>query len=193
MGNRVGRSASLADLTYPSFLLDATRDLSRVPTGASVTPSSSRFHTFSTEMTAPGDATEFRRLAHRLLTGEVHRAAGAPLVEYRNPSPSRIMLGDIVTITFWGLRAPCLVLEAGVETLKDSGAQRVRLVYGTLPSHMECGEEAFELTYRNGVLTARVVAFSRAAKWYTRCGGPVARFVQRVMARRYAEALIGKR
>ena len=181
------------DLTYPSFLVDATNHLHRVPTGRQLNPFR-RFHIFSTVLTRPGTEAEFNALAHGLLSGAVHRTAGAALAEYSAHSTDRIGPGDVVTVTFCGLKAPCLVLEAGVRNKKDrkrdAEALVARLTYGTLPGHMECGEEYFELTYREGVLTARVVAFSRAGRWFTRLGGPAARTVQRLMARRYARALL---
>ena len=176
------------DLTYPSFLIDATRDLTRVPTGRTLRPFR-RFHTFCTELAKPGTLKDFELLANRLFCGEVHRLAGAPLAEYPESSSSRIETGDTVTVKFWGLRAPCLVLHAG--SVKNGDNWYARLTYGTLPGHVECGEETFELTYAHGQLHARVAAFSRAGNWLTRLGGPVARAVQRRMSLRYARALIG--
>lgn len=176
------------DLTYPAFLIDATRDLTRVPTGRTLRPFRS-FHTFCTELATPGTLGDFEVLAERLFRGEVHRLAGAPLAEYAESDSSRIGTGDTVTVKFWGLRAPCLVLYAGVEKTGENWC--ARLTYGTLPGHVECGEETFELIYARGHLHARVAAFSRAGNWLTRLGGPAARAVQRWMSLRYAHALIG--
>lgn len=203
-------AASRRDLTYPSFLVDATRHLERVPTGPRLNPFR-RFHTFSVSLKAPGTPEDFYHLAERLLTGQVHDAAGAPLITregcvtphgpgVRLPrvlgnGRAQIKPMDVVYVTFWGLWAPCLVLAGGVEKNGDANTEHMlaRLTYGTLPGHAECGEETFELKYHNGQLTAWVGAFSRAGRWYTMLGGPIARVVQRWMARRYAEALLGRR
>ena len=79
---------------------------------------------------------------------------------------------------------PCRV----VWTVDEPG--RVGFGYGTLPGHPECGEEAF-LVRRDddGQVWGTVLAFSRAATWYTRLGGPAARAAQRFMAGRYLAAL----
>ena len=175
------------DLTYPSFLVDATRDLTRVPTGHTLRPFR-RFHIISTELTRAGTPEDFDYLAERLFSGGVHRSAGAPLAELCEPDTACTSTGDTVTVQFWGLRAPCLVLNAGVE--KTNQQWRARLTYGTLLGHVECGEETFELIYAAGQLRARVVAFSRAGTWLTRLGGPFARAAQRWMSRRYARALL---
>ncbi|WCZ37455.1 hypothetical protein CHEID_09645 [Corynebacterium heidelbergense] len=94
--------------------------------------------------------------------------------------------GDVVVVRLWGLRAPCLILDA------PNTAQAFTLTYGTLPGHPEKGEESFCVSHADGRLTVLVTAFSRADRPITRVGGPVARAAQRVFARRYAHAVLAE-
>lgn len=62
--------------------------------------------------------------------------------------------------------------------------------YGTLPGHPEHGEEAFVVDRTgDGTVWLTVTAFSRAAKWYTRAGGPATRGLQHAYARRCGTVL----
>jgi uncharacterized protein (UPF0548 family) len=64
--------------------------------------------------------------------------------------------------------------------------------FGTLPGHVETGEEAFLLTTSpDGEVWFEVRAFSRPAKWWVRLGAPVARLVQSRVTDRYAAAMQG--
>lgn len=65
---------------------------------------------------------------------------------------------------------------------------RFGFVYGTLPHHPECGEEAF-LVSRNPAnpnsVTFSITAFSRGSKLPMKLSGPIGRFIQRRAAETY--------
>lgn len=166
-------------------------------TGASAAPSArtvralhaARFHTFShTTPVTPGvspSAPVIDRCIDELFSGRAHRRAGAPFT-------GSLTTGSVVVIRPLGigvLASPCLVLRAEVE--RTAAAVTAEVIYATLPGHLECGEERFHLLWDRDAGTAAVTvsAFSRAARPLTRLGGPVARGVQRFMARRYARAV----
>lgn len=118
-----------------------------------------------------------------LLGWEMHRRAGLRVAASTLPPQE----GGTVTLRLLGLRVPCQVVYMVAEP------QRAGFAYGTLPGHPECGEELFliELDPRTGEVRASVTAFSRPANWLLRLGGPVNRWVQSVMTRRYLRALDG--
>jgi uncharacterized protein (UPF0548 family) len=168
-------------------------------TGASADPSprvtralhAAGFHTFSHTTPVPvsgadADAdTVVGRCADELFSGRAHRRAGAPVTGH-------FVTGGVLHIRPLGiarLDSPCLVLRADLSRTPD--AVTAEVVYATLPGHLECGEERFLLRWERDAATATVTvtAFSRAARPLTRLGGPVARAAQRLMARRYAEAV----
>ncbi|MEL4152411.1 DUF1990 domain-containing protein [Corynebacterium bovis] len=144
------------------------------------------------------------RAADRVLGGEVHRAAGAPLwtADARPVAGGGrpLAVGDVVTVRFLGTRSPCLVLDvrspadapgsAGAPGSPDTPGTWFSMTYGTLPGHQECGEETFAARLLpDGTVTGTVAAVSRPATWLTRLGGPAARAVQRRMAARYVRAM----
>ena len=82
------------------------------------------------------------------------------------------------------LRIPCRV----VYTVKKR--DRIGFAYGTLAGHPESGEELF-LVERVGRDDVRLTisAFSRPASTLAEVGGPVTRWMQKVMTERYLGAL----
>jgi uncharacterized protein (UPF0548 family) len=67
---------------------------------------------------------------------------------------------------------------------------RFGFVYGTLPHHPECGEEAFLVSRKPGNLdtvTFSVTAFSRGSKLPMRVSGPLGRLIQRRAAETYID------
>lgn len=67
---------------------------------------------------------------------------------------------------------------------------RVGFAYGTLTGHPERGEERFEVALlEDGAVEARIRAFSRPGRWFTRLGGPAGRAAQRRITSRYLDAL----
>ncbi|MFF7239508.1 DUF1990 domain-containing protein [Streptomyces collinus] len=123
----------------------------------------------------------FRRAAEAVLTWEMHRALGVGI----DATADRAAPGTDVTVTLAGLvRAPCRI----VWTVEES--RRAGWAYGTLEGHPECGEEAFVVDRTgDGTVWLTVAAFSRAAKWYARAGGPATRGLQHAYARRCGTVL----
>ncbi|MCK7676568.1 DUF1990 domain-containing protein [Corynebacterium sp. CCM 9186] len=122
----------------------------------------------------------YREASDRLLTWRAHRHAGVRVGAWRTATS-----GDVVRIRFAGTTSPCLILRA------DTRERETRLVYGTLPGHVECGEEAFSVEIGDdGVVRGRIFAFSVHAWWLAKLGAPAARAVQTLITRRYLEGLI---
>lgn len=138
------------------------------------------FHRFSHRRVVGHGEDAYARCVSALLSGRAHRAAGAPLT-------GPFTVGGVVRIRPLGIRSlssPCRILR------REEGPRRTVLVYGTLPGHLECGEESFTVELGgDDAVTVTVAAFSRPAHWLTRLGGPVALAAQRLMARRYVAAI----
>lgn len=114
-------------------------------------------------------------------------AAGERLLDWRAHAHARVRVnreGRLVRLSFGPTLSPCLILA------EERTPTRTVLVYGTLPGHVECGEEAFIVSMaEDGTVTGRCVAFSRHAWWLARVGAPVARLVQRVVTRGYVAGM----
>lgn len=153
-------------LTYPEA--GATRD-DLLPTG---------YHHVHRDVRIGTGAAVFDRAADRLLSWDVHRAAGFAVTG----SPSAIP-GATVTLRLLTLRIPCQV----VYTVDEPG--RRGFAYGTLPGHPERGEEAFLVTVTGDDVRFRIRAFSRPASLLARAGGPLNRLVQEYATDRYVSAI----
>ncbi|PBC49421.1 DUF1990 family protein [Rhodococcus sp. ACPA1] len=89
----------------------------------------------------------------------------------------------------WGIGPVRLTFSCRVVYVLDE-PRRKGFAYGTLPGHPERGEESFVVEQRpDGTVLATISAFSKPGRWFTRLGGPAGRVVQRVMTRKYLEAL----
>ena len=121
--------------------------------------------------------------AGRVLTWQVQRRAGVSVEAAREVGLGvRAVLG--VGMGRARLRAPVEVVVVTVEP------DRVGFAYGTLAGHPERGEERFEVALLgDGAVEARIRAFSRPGRWFTRLAGPVGRGLQRAMVNRYLAAL----
>jgi len=121
-------------------------------------------------------------VAEILFSWKVQERAGVRRVA----GPDRVTLGADVTFRSLLQTIPCRVVEVVDEP------DRRGFAYGTLPGHPETGEERFiaERDPATGEVTATICAFSNPATWVTRLGGPAARLVQRVMTRRYLDAMV---
>jgi uncharacterized protein (UPF0548 family) len=69
--------------------------------------------------------------------------------------------------------------------------ERYGFAYGTLPDHMEQGEELFVVAWdvRSDRVTYEVTAYSSPRHWLTRVGGPAARSTQHRFRRDSARAM----
>jgi uncharacterized protein (UPF0548 family) len=138
----------------------------------------------------------FARAGQALLNWRMHRAAGLPITATDTPptigtnalgrAGAGILIGRLRTISplgALGLPIPCRV----VWTVDEP--DRVGFAYGSLEGHPESGEESFVVTREPDGIYFTIRAYSRAAAWYTRLGGPAGRKAQQYAARRYANAL----
>lgn len=126
----------------------------------------------------------FDAASRRLFGWQMHRAAGIRVAQGTpHPTPGldiRLEWGiGPIRATAW-----CRV----VDVIDEPG--RRGFSYGTLTGHPESGEETF-LVERgiDGNVTARITAFSRPARWYTRLAGPLGRLVQRRITQRYLDGI----
>lgn len=69
---------------------------------------------------------------------------------------------------------------------------RFGFAYGTLPNHVECGEERFLLEWRHSDDTVwyDILAFSQPNHWLVRLGYPVTRFYQKRFARASLQRMV---
>ena len=99
-----------------------------------------------------------------------------------HPRPAPIEKGVVVLVLFrlfgwWWINSCRLVY-----TFEES--RRYGFAYGTLPGHVERGEECFWVEMEeDGTVWYRIRAFSRPAFWLTKIGYPVARWFQRRFVR----------
>lgn len=155
--------------TYPE--VGATRDGGPLPPGY--------HHVRVRERVGHGPAA-LTAVVEGVVTFELHRSIGLRVTT----SQPRAAAGVRVTSTLAGLlRIPCEVVWVLDEDRRGGYA------YGTLPGHPARGEESFvaELDDHDDVWFT-VTAFSRAAAWYARLGGPLTRAAQAVAVRRYVTA-----
>lgn len=81
--------------------------------------------------------------------------------------------------------APCRVVYVIDEP------NRRGFAYGSLPGHAVRGEEMFAVRYdpADDSVYSEVAAFSRAATWWSHLGDPVLALSQRLVTRRYLDAV----
>ena len=111
---------------------------------------------------------------------------GAPL---RPDSNVAVLLhGPMV----WAL-VGCRIVYVIDERSDDNRVSRFGFAYGTLPSHIERGEERFTVEWRHDDDTVwyDLTAFSRHGHWLARLGHPVVRSAQRRFVRSSAAAMGG--
>ncbi|MFJ3495548.1 DUF1990 domain-containing protein [Streptomyces sp. NPDC086091] len=156
---------SARDFTYED--VGATREPGFCPPG---------FHRMQVRTRLGEGEAVFRRAAEAVLTWELHRALGVGV----ETDADRAAPDVDVTLTLAGMvKAPCRVVWT-VEEYRRAG-----WAYGTLSGHPESGEESFVVDRTgDGTVWLTVSAFSRAATWYARAGGPATRALQQAYARR---------
>lgn len=117
---------------------------------------------------------DFIRATDRLLTWRAHAHARV------HASRS----GDTVTLRIGPTSSPCRILR------EKRTSDATVLVYGTLPGHVENGEEAFLIGLaHDGTVTGRCVAFSRPARCWARLGAPVTRLAQLTVTAAYLRGM----
>lgn len=127
----------------------------------------------------------FARTAEALMTWEVQRRSG---LRVRCDAPRAavgVRMASGVGVGPLRLWAPCEVVAVVDEP------RRRGFVYGTLPGHPACGEEAFTVVREpDDRVVLHIVAFSRPANRFFALGSPVSRLVQAIITRRYLRALL---
>ncbi|GAA4247615.1 DUF1990 family protein [Dactylosporangium darangshiense] len=135
-------------------------------------------------------AEAFRVAAEALAGWRPQRGAGL-LVRTEADRPAvGVEFASGIGVGLLRLWVPCRI----VWVIDEPG--RYGFGFGTLPGHVETGEEAFLLSTdfsddAAGEVWFEVRAFSRPAKWWVRLGAPVAKLVQARVTDRYAKAMQG--
>lgn len=91
----------------------------------------------------------------------------------------------------WSLNISRVVYT--IDDVDPTGARTFGFAYGTLPAHVESGEERFVIECGpDGEVSYEILAFSRPAAWPARLGRPVARRVQRRFARESQQRIVAE-
>lgn len=148
--------------------------------GATATASPSGYSTM--DLTRTLRRRDFDAAVEDLMTWQVHRRAGLRVAASGAAGPDAVV--DMrLGVGALALRIPCRVIYLVDE--RDSRG----FAYGTLLGHPESGEERFVLHRRpDGQIEFTITAFSRPATFLARAGGPVSRWAQLAMTRRYLAA-----
>ena len=126
----------------------------------------------------------YRRAVQGLVDWEAHRRAG--LMLHPAKPPIRESETVILAVSLPGLSA---IAACRIVYVTDEG-DRFGFAYGTLPAHLEQGEEAFHIERdHDDVVRFVVTAFSRPRHPLARLGSPIARRVQLSVTRRYLKSL----
>jgi uncharacterized protein (UPF0548 family) len=157
-----------ADFTYPEVGATA----GELPAG---------YHHVHASAVIGHGLSDLEAAAATLLTWDMHRRAGIRILS----APPRAEAGVEVELRWLGRRIPCRVVDVVDEP------HRRGFAYGTLPGHPERGEEGFLVSLDEGTgdVTASITAFSRPGALTTRLAGPIGRWIQHWMTRRYLRAL----
>jgi uncharacterized protein (UPF0548 family) len=112
----------------------------------------------------------FHRAGEAIVTFRMHRAIGATI----RATAERAAPGVRLTVGLGPFTVPCEIVYVLDEP------NRAGFGYGTLPGHMQRGEEAFVVERdQQDRVWFRVTAFSRPARWPTVLGGPLTGLLQR--------------
>ncbi|MEU8760288.1 DUF1990 domain-containing protein [Streptomyces sp. NPDC048659] len=134
---------------------------------------------------------DFEAAGAAVTSWAMHRATGARVTSAADRAEPGVTLEVSLGLGPVRFSAPCRVIWT-TATETEAG-----FAYGTLAGHPERGEESFVVELReDGAVWFTVTAFSRAAVWYTRLGGPVVRALQLAYARllgRSLTALVARR
>lgn len=130
-----------------------------------------------------GDGRDFGPAADRLLSWDLHRAAGLG-VDAASPVPAP---GERPVLRLGPVFAPIQVTSA----VRDD--RTASLTYEALLGHPERGWERFTVERREDGTWIEIEAHSRPATWWSRLGGPITYAIQRWVTRRYVSAAKGHR
>ena len=123
-------------------------------------------------------ADVFNRAGEAVETFRMHRAIGATVRTTADRAAPGVRLG----IGLGPFTVPCEIVYVPDEP------NRAGFGYGTLPGHVQRGEEAFLVERdQDDRVWFRVTAFSRPARWITVLGGPLT-----IVAQRGYAALLGR-
>jgi uncharacterized protein (UPF0548 family) len=164
------------------FEADRLREepLTYEPVGGTAAPSlPAGFHHLAERFVVGSGEATFARAADALEAWRMHAGAGLRVTA----SSARVAEGEVVRLRLGPLVIPCRVVW-----VRDDPDAR-GFGYGTLPGHPESGEEAFVVARERDEVVLTISAYSRPGRLLTRLGGPVARWGQRAMVRRYARTL----
>jgi uncharacterized protein (UPF0548 family) len=137
------------------------------------------FRSFSHHAVLGRGPVRFERASEALLSWQLQLRSGLGV----HASSATVEPGAIASLRLLVLRAPVRV----VAVVDEPG--RRGFAYGTLAGHPECGEELFVVSYDGDAVTLDITAFSKPAMLIAR--GPLARWAQHGITRRYARALRG--
>ncbi|MFJ3904981.1 DUF1990 family protein [Streptomyces sp. NPDC090025] len=173
---------SLSDVPAPAT---ATGDLNYREVGASrVRPLPGGYHHLHHSVRVGEGPAAYATAGDAVTTWAMHRASGATVTSRARRAAPGVTLEVSMGLGPVHFVAPCRVIWTAY-TESETG-----FAYGTLDGHPECGEESFVVDLRpDGSVWFTVTAFSRAAAWYTRLGGPVVRALQLGYARRLGRTL----
>lgn len=151
--------------------------------GATGSGSPVGYHQFTQTISLAG-GTDFEAAADLLMSWQVQARAGLVV----RASALRVTEQAVVLMRLGygpvSVSIPCRVVYAVNEP------DRRGFAYGTLTGHPESGEELFLLERDDmGAISFTIRAFSRPASLLVKLGGPISRSVQRVMTKRYLQAL----
>lgn len=107
------------------------------------------------------------------------------------PTETPIEAGAVVAVM--GRAMGCWWLNAcRIVYVVDEPGRKFGFAYGTLPGHVESGEERFSVEYDpgDGGVWYDIIAFSRPNQFLTRLGYPAVRRIQKRFARDSAAAML---
>jgi uncharacterized protein (UPF0548 family) len=111
------------------------------------------------------------------------------------PVDTPLVVGATVAIRvrhfgFWSLNA-CRIVYLIDQVPTTSLVRRFGFAYGTLPSHLECGEERFMIEWQaaDDSVWYDILAFSKPHHWIAKLGYPLTRRWQKRFARQSLAAM----
>jgi uncharacterized protein (UPF0548 family) len=125
----------------------------------------------------------FEECGENILHWGIQKGAG-----FRLENIARLATGDQNRLgLYWGPFHTWAVCQ--VVCVIDE-AKRKGFAYGTLPGHPERGEESFIVSIDDeGLVRFEILAFSKPARWFSKLGSPLLRFLQQHVTWKYLDAV----